>query len=63
MSMNISSLSQYSFVSIERSLGLALETMVTNLMLSAGNEEWEHTIINNITLKGIPVCTVVVDTR
>ena len=60
MSMNILSLSQFSFVSIERSLGLAFETLVTNLLLSAGNEEREHAVVN-ITFEGIPACTVVVD--
>ena len=61
MSMNIPSLSRYSFVSIERSLGLAFETLVTNLLLSAGNEEREHATVNNITFEGIPAYTVVVD--
>ena len=61
MSMEIPPLSRYSFIRLERSLGLAFETLVTDLMLSAGKEEREHAITNNITFEGIPACTVVVD--
>ena len=34
---------------------------MTNFLLSAGNEEGEHAIVNNITFEDIPACTVVVD--
>ena len=59
MSMDIPSLSQYSFVNLERSLGLAFETLVTNLLLSTGKEEKEHAIANGTTFEGIPACIVV----
>ena len=48
-------------MSIERSLGLAFETLVTGLLIPAGNEEREHAIANNITFDGMPACIVVMD--
>jgi len=50
-----------SFVSIERSLGTAFESIVIHELLSAGKEELQYTIANNILFKDVPACTVVVD--
>ena len=61
MSMDIPALSQCSFINLERSLGLAFESLVTNLLLSAGKAERENAIASNTTFEGIPACTVVVD--
>ena len=48
-------------MSIERSLGLAFETLLTNLKLPPESEEQEHVIANNITFEDIPTYTVMME--
>ena len=61
MSLDIPSLSTHSFVHLEKSLGTALESLVSKELLSAGKEELEYAAKNNIRFEDIPACTVVVD--
>ena len=48
-------------MSIVRSLGLAFETLLTNLQLSAENIEQEHVIANDFTFEDIATCNVMMD--
>ena len=48
-------------MSIVRSLGLAFETLLTNLKLPPEIEEQEHVIANNITFANMPTYTVMMD--
>ena len=61
MCLDIPSLSTHSFVHLEKSLGTALESLVTEELLSAGKEELEYAINNNIKYEDVPACTVIVD--
>ena len=59
--MNIPSLSPHSFVQFERDLGTAFEALITQELITAGKEEYEHAITTNCTVNEKPTCTVVVD--
>ena len=61
MCLDILSLSTHSFVHLEKSLGTALESLVNEELLSAGKEELEYAINNNIKYEDVPACTVIVD--
>ena len=56
-SINVPSLSPHSFVSTERSLGTEFENIVTHELLSAGIEERENAIRNNIFFEDVPACS------
>ena len=59
--MNIPSLSPHSFIQFERDLGTAFESLVTEQLLIAGREEYEHAAATNCRVNGKLACTVVVD--
>ena len=60
-SMNIPPLSPQKFIQFEKDLGIAFESLVTQELLAAGQEEYKHAIATNTTFEGVPACTVVVD--
>ena len=45
--LNVPSLSPHSFVQLERKLGTAFEELVTQELINAGKEEYEHAIATN----------------
>ena len=59
--MNIPSLSPHSFIQFERDLGTAFESLVTEQLLIAGREEYEHAAATNCRVNGKLARTVVVD--
>ena len=61
MCMDIPTLSTHSFISLKKSFGAAFENLVTEELLSAGKEEKEYAITNNIMFQDVPACTVIVD--
>ena len=58
--INVPSLSQPHFLTIERALGTMFEEEVTKGVLSAGEKERQIAIPKNSYCDGVPSCTVIV---
>ena len=62
INLDVPSLSQHTFVQLEKLIGIALDELVTRELIEAGKEELEYAMHNNIRCRdGVPAYAVVID--